>query len=267
MKISEVKLLCEELGIRPSKQLGQNFLVDENVCNKIISKALNSKCKSMYEIGPGLGALTRGLRQGDKSFELIELDNKLASYWSDQGVKTYHQDAAKYDWSQKIMDKTIVVSNLPYQISSVIVINLSQVPLVEQMILMFQKEVAQRIMAKEGSKSYGLLSVLAQTYWSIDKLVDAGGGSFYPPPKIDSRVLNFERIDTDYDFGIKFTQFVKKAFSQRRKLLLKNLKPYTDNGSDLRAIFLNLGIGEKARAEELSVETFQKLFIEIENGN
>jgi 16S rRNA (adenine1518-N6/adenine1519-N6)-dimethyltransferase len=267
MKIEEIKSLCVELEIRPNKDLGQNFLIDSHVCNKIVSKAFEKEFPINIEIGPGLGSLTRLLSPKISNLQLIELDKKLSEYWTSQGYFVHHEDAAKFDWKKHIKTNCQIVSNLPYQISSILVINLSLVQEVDRMILMFQKEVAQRIRAQPKNKEYGMLSVLAQTYWDIEKLVDVSPRAFYPPPKIDSRVLVFNRKDGTKEFGIKFLNFLKAAFSQRRKFLSKNISSYLrglDNKEWLK-LFSDLGIPEKARAEELTVLQFEKLFKELEH--
>ncbi len=262
MKISEVKSLCENLGIRPTKSLGQNFLVDESVCKKIVSHTIGEYI-NIFEIGPGLGALTRGLSEIHPNLRLIELDGKLANYWQQEGFEVSNIDAAKLDW--KVLTSsgaTLVVSNLPYQISSVIVVELSSISNVIKMVLMFQKEVAQRLSSKPRSKDYGFLSVIAQTFWNIEKLVDVSAGAFYPPPKIESRVLVFNRID-GITFSEKFTTFVKKAFSQRRKYLVKNLSVYDSSQRPIREVFLKMGLELNVRAEELSVKQYQNLYNEL----
>ena len=267
MNVSEVKDLCHELGIRPSKRLGQNFLIDSQTCQKIVDECRNSSIKNIIEIGPGLGALTRGLSSLDKNLRLIEFDKKLANYWETEGFDVIHQDALKYPWEKELVGETLVISNLPYQISSSIVIELGSLKLVKKMVFMFQKEVAQRIKAKEGGKDYGLLSIIGQTYWHIDKLLDVPARAFFPPPKIESRVLIFERKEGISYPEPEFTRFVKMAFSHRRKLLSKNLKAYSEKGRPLKEAFAKLNLNEKVRAEELSVETLQQLFLELNYGN
>ncbi|MCB9025009.1 MAG: ribosomal RNA small subunit methyltransferase A [Bdellovibrionaceae bacterium] len=267
MTIQEVKLLCKELGIQPSKQLGQNFLIDERICQRIIKESFLSPFNNIYEIGPGLGALTRPLWKAHKELKLIELDSKLANYWQEKGLDLTHQDALKFPWDEKLNEETLVVSNLPYQISSSLVILLSSVKTVKKMIFMFQKEVAQRIKAKEGGKDYGLLSIVAQSYWNVEKLIDVSARAFYPPPKIESRVLVFKRIENVKVHEPDFTNFIKLAFSQRRKLLFNNLKAYTPKGRSMESVFDHLGLDRKVRAEQLSIETFQNLFLELKNGN
>lgn len=252
------------MGIQPSKKLGQNFLVNEIVCCKIVDECIDDNISNIIEIGPGLGALTRDLINIDKPFSVIELDNKLAKYWQERGVEVEHIDALKFPWQEKIKEKTLVVSNLPYQISSSIVVELSLVPHVSKMVFMFQKEVAQRIKANKGGKDYGLLSIIAQSYWQITKLVDVPPRAFYPPPKIDSRVLVFQRLENTEFCNKDFINFVKLAFSHRRKLLSKNLKEYRDE-MVVKNAFNRLGLNEKIRAEQLSVDEFQRLYLELKN--
>lgn len=267
MKLQEVKALFSELQIQPTKQLGQNFLIDERICKKIVGEALTTHLNQVYEIGPGLGALTRELKMGSYQFTAIELDKKLAHYWRQQGVDLIHQDALKYPWYELVKEDSVIVSNLPYQISSSLVILLSPLWPVKKMVLMLQKEVAERMVAKDGSKDYGLLSIISQTYWQMHKLLDVPAKAFFPPPKVESRVLVFQRKENIKFKEPDFTQFVKLAFSQRRKLLCNNLKAYSEGERTVEEVFAQMGIDKKVRAEQLSVETFQRLFLELNHGN
>lgn len=268
MQIDEIKRLLDELGAAPKKSLGQNFLISEGVIGKIVDEVSRCAPRALVEIGPGLGALTRRLSRLSVPFRLIELDQKFAGYWREQGLDVLEADAMRVDWAALNLEQALLVSNLPYQISSSIVIDRSIEPHgVESMILMFQKEVAQRIAARPGSKDYGLLSVIAQNYWKIRALLDAGPRDFYPPPNVASRVLVFQRACADpllEENGPLFLNFVKAAFSQRRKLLWKNLlqafRPLKVSPDELKQAVVELGLTENARAENLSPRDFLRLF-------
>ena len=269
MKVEQVKRLMIELGISPNKQLGQNFLVSELVIERIVSQVRRMSFASVVEIGPGLGSLTEKLLEVANEracpFTLIELDAKLAAYWLGRGLQVHHEDALHVDWQSLQLQKGLLVSNLPYQISSSIVIDRSVFPEgIESMILMFQKEVAQRICARSGSKEYGLLSVIAQSYWKIENLVDAGPKEFYPSPKIASRVLVFSRDQVAANLDPKYLKFVKAAFAQRRKLLWKNIESFSTSfkisGDKVKAILEESGHSTQVRAENLSPAEFIGLF-------
>jgi len=257
----------EALGIAAKKSLGQNFLVSDVVIERIIQKARSLKPEMLIEIGPGPGALTYFLRQMNCPLRVIELDHVLARYWREQGLDVTEADALQLDWEEFLRPSgnKVLVSNLPYQISSSIVIDRSlDREGLDHMVLMFQKEVAQRIAAKPRTENYGLLSVIAQTFWQTETVTEAGPRDFNPPPKVASRVLAFARKPSSVQNPRAFLGFVKAAFAQRRKLLKKNLSCFYQqkNVSEeaLRAWLSEMGFPETARAEELSSEQFVSLY-------
>lgn len=256
----------EELGILARKSLGQNFLVSDTVIERIINQVKEFQPEVLVEVGPGPGALTDYLLQMNVPLTVIELDRVIAAYWKEKGLNVLEEDALRLPWEQFYSDKKLVfVSNLPYQISSSIVIDRSienRGP--EHMVLMFQKEVAQRIRAAAQSDHYGLLSVIAQTFWKMHMVTEAGPRDFDPAPKVASRVLAFTRLASDIKNREAFLKFVKAAFAQRRKLLKKNLagllsqKKVTEES--LIQWLAELGFKETARAEELSPAQFVTLY-------
>lgn len=256
----------EELGILAKKSLGQNFLVSDLVIERIINQVKEFQPEELIEVGPGPGALTYFLRQMNVPLQLIELDRVIAGYWREQGLPVLEEDALRLDWSQFYKGKKVVfVSNLPYQISSSIVIDRSlESQGVEHMVLMFQKEVAQRIRALPKTEHYGLLSVIAQTFWKTWMVTEAGPRDFNPPPRVASRVLGFSRIVSEVQNRKAFLTFVKAAFAQRRKLLKSNLSGLLNQKklSDAQLVqwLVEMGFKETARAEELSPVQFVKLY-------
>lgn len=247
-----------ELDIEPKRSLGQNFLIDEYVIDQIVQCVRALDPERIVEIGPGLGALTEKLMNLKKWLVVVELDRKIAAYWRKRGVEVIETDALELDERQ--LDggggKWALVSNLPYQISSRLVIEQSFTHSFESMILMFQKEVAERLLARPRTHDYGLLSIIAQTFWSMEVVVDASPESFYPKPNVASRVLKFTRkasVTADRDF----LTFVKRAFQFRRKFLTKNLK---GDMARLKAELAAMGLNETARPEELSVEQYLLLY-------
>jgi 16S rRNA (adenine1518-N6/adenine1519-N6)-dimethyltransferase len=241
--------------IKPKRSLGQNFLVNKAVIDKIISAVAELDPKNIIEVGPGLGALTSHLINMNKNLTLIELDRDLVTKWKDEKQNVIEGDALQIDWQAFSSDEnTVLVSNLPYQISSSIVIERSVEPYeIKAMVLMFQKEVAQRLMAKKSTPEYGMLTVVAQVFWKIEKVCDADPKSFNPPPNVASRVLKFVRKEGSAIDRKKFLSFVKMAFAQRRKLLAKNLNLESEK-------LVELGFKKTVRAEELSPEEFVSLF-------
>lgn len=256
----------EQLGITAKKSLGQNFLVNDVVINRIIDAVKAFQPQRLVEVGPGPGALTDLLLELNLPIQVIELDRDVAAYWRNKGLTVHEEDALRMDWAQFYSDEKLVfVSNLPYQISSSIVIDRSMESSgVSNMVLMFQKEVAQRIKAPARDEHYGLLSVIAQTFWKIEIVSEAGPGDFAPPPKVASRVLGFTRIASEVKDHKAFLSFVKMAFAQRRKLLKKNLAGLLGQKKITQEQMIEwlkeLGFPETARAEELSPAQFVKLY-------
>lgn len=257
----------EALGIAAKRSLGQNFLVSDLVIERIIDKTVSFKPEILIEIGPGPGALTYFLREMECSFQVIELDRVLAQYWRDQGMSVIEADALQLDWKPFFQGtgKKVLVSNLPYQISSSIVIERSlDIGGLDHMVLMFQKEVAQRIAAKPKTENYGLLTVIAQTFWKTETVAEAGPRDFNPPPRVASRVLAFTGKPSPLSNPKAYLGFVKSAFAQRRKLLKKNISGICQQRSvteERLVIWLKeMGFTETVRAEELSPDQFVSLY-------
>lgn len=257
-----------ELGHDPKRSLGQNFLVADHVIEKILLAAALHPANAILEVGPGLGALTDGLKDiPSPRFLLVELDRGLAAYWAKQGFEVVEADALQLDWSTlQLPAGTLLVSNLPYQIAASLVIERSLRPDgVDRMLLMFQKEVAHRLLARAGSEDYGLLTVIAQAYWQVGFLLEAGPRDFWPAPKIASRVVSFRRLSRPFEKDSQdeaFLKFVKAAFAQRRKLLSKNLGVLMPP-DQVRQYLESEGLPATARAEELTPQQFLSLFKQI----
>lgn len=263
----KIKARMSEFGIEPKRSLGQNFLVSDSVVEKIIKGAQLDKYKQVVEIGPGLGALTDHLIDSKKDLTLFELDKKFSEYWRNRGQNLIEGDALKYPWEEYSWSKgpSVLISNLPYQISSRVVVELSiMASSFDRMVLMFQKEVAQRLMAEPGTPDYGLLTVVAQVYWDVYLLLEAGSVDFLPKPNVASRVVVFTRKDNiNKDLCTKdFLNFVKSAFVNRRKKLLPKLQAYQDKAQLLKT-FEGLGFDEGVRAEKLSPRQFIELYLSI----
>lgn len=253
-----------ELSHTAKKALGQNFLVSDHVVKKIIDAAKATKIDNIVEIGPGLGALTDFLIHNHPNYTAIEMDQDLSAYWIQHGLSVIQGDALRIDWSN--LTAQMLVSNLPYQISSSIVIDRSvEAHKIEVMILMFQKEVAQRIRAKEQTEHYGMLSVIAQEFWTIETVCDAGPKDFDPPPKIASRVLKFQKRESDVGHDIesknKYLQFVKMCFQQRRRILKSNL-PHAMSDKLMKWLTSHQ-LSDKVRVEELSPNQIRDLYLFI----
>lgn len=252
----------------PKKSLGQNFLVSDTIIDRIIQKAWSFKTKKMIEIGPGPGSLTYFLKQQKIDLTLVELDRGWAEHWRNEQMQVIEKDALQIDWTTLSNSETLLVSNLPYQISSSIVIDRClDDQLLMGMVLMFQKEVAQKIRGVPDSDHFGFLSVIAQSFWTIETVTEAGPKDFWPPPKVASRVLCFTpRAEELRPVKSKaYLKFVKQAFHQRRKTLRSNWESYLnqikpDGWKSSLELILSWGFTEKLRAEELSSEQFQKIW-------
>lgn len=259
------------LGIEPKRSLGQNFLVSESVVDKIISKADPSRFDRVIEVGPGLGSLTDSLFAIKSDLILVELDRHLQDFWEEQKLTVVRGDALRVNWSEILSPSSnakttsLLVSNLPYQISARLVVDLSLLfPSFNRMVLMFQKEVAQRITAHPSTSSYGLLTVVAQSYWEASTVLDAGPMDFFPRPNVASRVLVFNRklqepaIPNPKDYF----NLLKLSFANRRKKLLPKLLNFRDK-TQLEALFKELGLSVDVRAENLSPQQFIDLYLQL----
>ncbi|WP_440652718.1 16S rRNA (adenine(1518)-N(6)/adenine(1519)-N(6))-dimethyltransferase RsmA [Candidatus Pelagibacter sp. HIMB1542] len=253
------------------KSLGQNFLIDNKIIDKIINY-INIKDKIVLEVGPGTGNLTGPiLKKQPKKFYVVEKDNDLAIQLTKKfydKIKVINNDILSFDENLLIKDKVIVFGNLPYNISTEIlikwIINLKNSFWFECMILMFQKEVADRIIANINNSNYGRLSILSNWKLNIKKICDVYPASFKPQPKIDSTLLFFTPKKNFYKINNpkNLEKITRIFFSNRRKMLRK---PYNKlfNG-DLR-VSEKLNINLNLRPQNLSCETYFKLTQEYEN--
>lgn len=252
----------EAIDSSPKRSLGQNFLINPHVVEKIIKEAKSSSAVECIEIGPGLGSLTDELVLLGMPLRLVEMDQQFVKYWQSQDMKVEDADALHLDWDDFGEAETILVSNLPYQISARLVVELSsQASWIGHMVLMFQKEVAERITAKPRTADYGFLSVVTQLAWDLKKVVDASPQDFYPPPKVASRVLAFHRIST---LPPGFIAFVKKAFENRRKFMVKN---FSDIKDKIVLELQRLGYTEKVRAEEITPTHYMELYFTLKKDS
>lgn len=240
------------------KSLGQHFLKDENICVKIIDELKQLELNNLVEVGPGAGALTKFLLEiPNINFKAVELDDEkvlyLKQHYPQLNNQIIHQDFLEIN--APFSDEFIVVGNFPYNISTQILFKIldwkTQVPFV---IGMFQKEVAERVAAKHGTKTYGIISVLIQAYYQVDYLFDVPASAFNPPPKVVSGVIKLTRKKEPLQFSSekKFITLVKAAFNQRRKMLRNPVKTLFDAEILQEEIFTK-------RAEQLSIEEFAAL--------
>ncbi len=247
--------------VRPKKHLGQHFLNDPNIARKIA--ALADKAEKVCELGPGTGMLTRFLLESDnlQKLVLVEIDEEsvthLNDHFADEQLDIIQADFLKTDLSTFFGEPFTLIGNFPYNISSQIFFKvLKQKELVDEVVCMIQKEVADRIVSPPGNKTYGILSVLLQAWYNIEYCFTVNENVFIPPPRVKSAVIKLSRIEENkFDCDEKlFFNVVKTAFNQRRKTLRNALRPL------LPEDFSKIPYLDK-RAEQL--DTFQ--FAEITN--
>lgn len=257
----------DQNAVRAKKHLGQHFLKDESIAKKISETLTLDSYKNILEIGPGMGVLTKYLIKNDVSVIAMDLDAEsihyLKEHYPDKNLEILEADFLKYDLSQVFgTEQFAITGNFPYNISTQIVFKmLENKERIPEFTGMFQKEVAQRICEKEGSKAYGILSVLAQAFYHAEYLFTVPPSVFNPPPKVDSGVLRLKRRE---DFSIPcnekfFYRVVKTAFQQRRKTLRNSLKSF-DLSDKIKEDTI---FGQ--RPEQLSVSEFILLTKKLEN--
>jgi len=261
-------------GHRAKKQFGQNFLRDRHIIAEIITAAEVASGDRVLEIGPGLGALTEELLNRAGEVMIMELDRDLLQRWQqrrDGNLKVIAGDALKLDWPRFLEPGPVkLVSNLPYNISSQVVFKiLEHRQLFSRLVLMFQKEVGERLRAEPGTRDYGILSVLCRQWFDIRRVVKVPPQAFRPAPKVDSVVLRFDplpaaRVDiADPDF---FLRVVKGAFAQRRKTLRNSMLGAGFASAALDAALEASDIQPTRRGETLDLEEFALLTRNLKAG-
>lgn len=250
------------INVRPKKQLGQHFLTDRNIAEKITNLLLPVNGSNILEVGPGKGILTGFLLNfPEVNLKCVEVDPDVVNYLiSDFGLdenRIIHKDFLQMDFNEYFKDEVCVIGNFPYNISTQIVFHvLNNMKLVPLMVGMFQKEVAERIAADHGSKTYGILSVIAQSYYQVELLFTVNEQVFSPPPKVKSAVIrlirkqDIEFPEVEYGFLLKV---VKAAFGQRRKMLRNSLSSFGVVKIPELSAYL------EKRPEQLSVSDFQNI--------
>lgn len=242
-----------------SKSLGQNFLLDYNITQKIVRLTGSSLTDSLVvEIGPGPGGLTRAIiEKNPKAFHVVEMDPKCIAVMNQlkkgfAPLQIHHQDALTFDIAT-LGEPVHILSNLPYHIGTELLTRwLHQTPLIQSMTLMFQKEVADRIIAEADTKAYGRLSVICQYCFDIEHAFDLPPSVFTPAPKIDSTVLHFKpKRNIDLSLIPKLELVTKHAFSMRRKMIRSTLKGLFSVDQ-----LESLGIQPTLRAEDLTQEHY-----------
>lgn len=251
----------KNMSVKPKKALGQHFLTDESICERIVSSLELENIEQIIEIGPGMGAITPYILDiKDKLLYFIEIDKEAANYLK-QKFPAIRNKLIIGDFLEMPLDtilnkkNTAIIGNFPYNISTEIIFKvIDNKDFIPEVVGMFQKEVAERFASKSGSKVYGITSVLLQAYYDVEYLFSVAPEVFNPPPKVWSGVIKITRKTTKLDCDEElFKRIVKTAFNQRRKMLSNSLKEFNfEKISDAKDYLTK-------RPEQLSVEDFINL--------
>ncbi|CEO05181.1 16S rRNA (adenine(1518)-N(6)/adenine(1519)-N(6))-dimethyltransferase RsmA [Paraclostridium sordellii] len=270
----KTKEVVDKHGFRFSKSLGQNFLIDDNVIDSILDGARLSKGDKIIEVGPGIGTLTREMGRVADKVVAIEIDKTLIPILKDtldefENIEVINQDILKVNVEDLVKEKlnggpVKLVANLPYYITTPIVMKFLEEDIpVTDIVVMVQKEVADRMNANPGTKDYGALSVAVQYYCDTEIVAKAPRHMFIPQPNVDSTVIGLHvREERKYNVDSEdiFFKTVKASFGQRRKTLLNALGTLGFlNKDEIREVLNEANIDEKRRGETLSIEEFANL--------
>lgn len=268
------KEVVQKHNFKFSKSLGQNFLIDDNVIDKILSGARVSEEDNIIEVGPGIGTLTREMGKTAKKVVAIEIDKSLIPILKEtleefDNVEVINKDILKVDIQELVKEKlnggpVKLIANLPYYITTPIVMKFLEEDIpVTDIVVMVQKEVADRMNALPGSKDYGALSIAVQYYCETEIVAKAPRHMFVPQPNVDSTVIGLHvREEKKYKVDNEeiFFKTVKASFGQRRKTLLNSLGGLGFlNKDEIREVLQEANIDEKRRGETLSIEEFTNL--------
>ena len=266
---AQIRELAAQLDLKPSKSLGQNFVIDSNVCTKIVRIAGVTSDDIALEIGPGLGSLTLAMLEVAKSVIAVEIDPRLARqlpltvaehFEHPENLTVINIDAlAVHDLP---VAPTVLVSNLPYNISVPVLLHvLEKFPTLRTGVVMVQAEVADRLAAKPGGKEYGIPSVKAAWWADVKNVGTVSRSIFWPAPNVDSKLVGFTRRQTagSEESRAKVFTIIDAAFAQRRKMLRSALSGLYGSSSAAEAILIKAGIDPTLRGEALQVESFCKI--------
>jgi 16S rRNA (adenine1518-N6/adenine1519-N6)-dimethyltransferase len=269
----EIREIAERIGVRPTKKLGQNFVVDANTCRKIVKSADVRSTDVALEIGPGLGSLTLAMMESAKEVIAIEIDDRLSAELPET-AKRHGFDTSKLtiinedamNISTLPIEPTVLVANLPYNVSVPVLLRFLELfPTLRSGVVMVQSEVADRLVAKPNSKTYGSPSVKA-TWWA--DLTSAGTVSrsiFWPVPNVDSSLVRFVRHQSAGDEALRKVVFkiIDAAFAQRRKMMRAALSDMCGGSAAASSIIEASGIDPTIRGEALELSDFIKIAITL----
>ena len=273
MNIKEVKQLLEKYNLNAKKGFGQNFLIDDNILKKIASSLDDKNYQAVIEVGPGLGSLTRYLVKSYPQVLCYEIDQDMIEVLNDT-ILEHNITIKEGDFLKSNVEKDIetyfgkqnvcLIANLPYYITSPILLKLlEEVPSVKDIVIMIQKEVADRFVAKPNTKDYNALSVLIQYFTNAEKLFDVSPNAFIPAPKVSSSVIHLsykDKVSLSGDDLTFFLKFNRNIFKQRRKTLVNNIcTSFNISKESAAKVLLDNGFKDTIRSEALSVEEIVNL--------
>jgi 16S rRNA (adenine1518-N6/adenine1519-N6)-dimethyltransferase len=266
---AQIRELAAQLDLKPSKSLGQNFVIDSNVCTKIVRTAGVTQDDIALEIGPGLGSLTLAMLEIAKSVVAVEIDPRLAQqlpitvaqhFEHPEKLTVINKDALAVH--ELPIAPTVLVANLPYNVSVPVLLHLlEKFPSIRTGVVMVQAEVADRLAAKPGGKEYGIPSVKAAWWADVKNVGTVSRSIFWPAPNVDSKLVGFTRRETagTEESRAKVFTIIDAAFAQRRKMLRSALSGLYGSSSAAEAILIKAGIDPTLRGEALQVESFCKI--------
>ncbi|KAF8818935.1 16S rRNA (adenine(1518)-N(6)/adenine(1519)-N(6))-dimethyltransferase RsmA [Rickettsia endosymbiont of Cardiosporidium cionae] len=272
---SSIKEILKKYQIIPLKKYSQNFLLDQNICDKIAFSSDIDSRTHVIEIGPAIGNLTKSiLALEPHKLTTIEVDKRFTQILEIisskyDNIQTLYSDALKIDWNlicQKNHNVT-VISNLPYHISTALIIKFMYLKYpIRSLVLTLQKELAERLLSKTSTKQYGRISVIVQTLYDVRKIFDISPEAFYPIPQIHSSVLKFDAKseNSDIDLLSTLSKVTNAAFQQRRKMIQTSLSIL---GSQIKSVLAELNINPKIRGENLSPEDYMNIARMIHNNH
>lgn len=266
---AQIRELAAKLDLKPSKSLGQNFVIDSNVCTKIVRTAGVTSDDIALEIGPGLGSLTLAMLETAKSVIAVEIDPRLAQqlpitvaehFEHPENLTVINKDALAVN--DLPFAPTVLVANLPYNVSVPVLLHLlEKFPTLRSGVVMVQAEVADRLAAKPGGKEYGIPSVKAAWWADVKNVGTVSRSIFWPAPNVDSKLVGFTRRETagSEESRAKVFTIIDAAFAQRRKMLRSALSSLYGSSSAAEAILIKAGIDPTLRGEALQIESFCKI--------
>ena len=267
---AEIRELAEQLDLRPAKSLGQNFVIDGNVCQKIVRVAGVTADDVALEIGPGLGSLTLALLEVTSNVIAVEIDQRLADRLpitvAEHKDSSYQLTVINTDalaLRELPVAPTVLVANLPYNVSVPVLLHLLEIlPSLNTGVVMVQAEVADRLAAKPGTKEYGIPSLKASWWAQVSGAGSVSRSIFWPVPGVDSKLVSFKRHETPGDDVMRkgVFQLVDAAFAQRRKMLRAALSGIFGSSAKAEAVLIAAGIDPTLRGESLLIDSFCAIY-------